>query len=128
LRVLPILQTRGRGFRDDSFADLVLPVFRATGAAWSAAKYPAQATEFKNAAARAYAAYTASYAAYGASYAAVANAEIKLRIEAETPRDLRRPAFAGALNVAASPCHKDGIFGIATSGLQRFFLLHPSRC
>jgi hypothetical protein len=46
LRVLPILQdARCRGFIGDFFAGIVLPVFRATGVAWAAAKYPAQATK-----------------------------------------------------------------------------------
>ena len=54
---------------------------------------------------------------------AVANAEIKLRIEAETPRDLRRPAFAGALNVAASPVSatKTGFSGSRRPVFKGFF-------
>ena len=43
LRVLPILwQARGRGFKGDFLAGIVLPVFRATGVAWVTARYPDQ--------------------------------------------------------------------------------------
>ena len=46
LRVLPALQNRRhKNFTDDFFAINVLPVFRATGVAWGAAKYPAQARQ-----------------------------------------------------------------------------------
>jgi hypothetical protein len=47
LRVLLIVWTdRGRGFKGDFLAEIVLPVFRATGVAWAAAKYPTQATDY----------------------------------------------------------------------------------
>jgi len=43
LRVLPIVwQARGRGFKGDFLAGIVLPVFRATGVAWVTARYPDQ--------------------------------------------------------------------------------------
>lgn len=59
LRVLPLLQNAQSGsFRRDYFEEIVLPVFLATDVAWSTAKYPAKATEFKKTAGRArFAAY-----------------------------------------------------------------------
>jgi hypothetical protein len=54
LRVLPnVGEARGRLTRGDFFAEIMLPVFRATGVAWVAAKYPTQATNLRNAAANA---------------------------------------------------------------------------
>jgi hypothetical protein len=51
LRALPIVgAARARFSRGDFFADIMLPVFRATGVAWVAAKYPTQATNLRNAA------------------------------------------------------------------------------
>jgi hypothetical protein len=46
LRVLPLAQEAKR----EGYGELVLPVFRATGVAWAAAKYPAHATRFAAAA------------------------------------------------------------------------------
>jgi hypothetical protein len=57
LRVLPIVWTGSdEGFKVDFLAKIVLPVFGATGVAWAAAKFPAQAMEFS-------AHYHGSYAA-----------------------------------------------------------------
>jgi hypothetical protein len=76
LRVLPTVQRvkrlKRRGFKRDFFASIVLPVFRATGVAWAAAKYPPQATEFRDAAAFAAAAHAADSVARAADSAAVA--------------------------------------------------------
>jgi hypothetical protein len=58
LRVLPVIWTaHGEDFKGGFFADMVLPVFRATGIVWAAAKYPAQARQL---AAAAYAAADAA--------------------------------------------------------------------
>ncbi|MDQ6869441.1 MAG: hypothetical protein M3178_14065 [Pseudomonadota bacterium] len=63
LRALPVLQeARGGDFQGGFFADVVLPVFRATGVAWAAAKYPAQVTEFRKPVSAARAASVAAYA------------------------------------------------------------------
>jgi hypothetical protein len=56
LRVLPIIWEMRSGHRGDFFAHFVPLIFRATGVAWAAAKYPAQATGFRNAVAAAHAA------------------------------------------------------------------------
>ncbi len=46
LRVLPIvMQAQRKAYRREFFADAVLPVFRATGVAWVAAKYSTLATK-----------------------------------------------------------------------------------
>jgi hypothetical protein len=46
LRVLPVPQVaRKAGLRGDFFTGILLRVFRATGVAWAAAKYPAKATK-----------------------------------------------------------------------------------
>jgi hypothetical protein len=80
LRVLPnVGEARGRLTRGDFFADIMLPVFRATGVAWVAAKYPTQATNLRNAYADAAdaarpAVFAAAYAAYAAANAANAAA------------------------------------------------------
>ena len=75
LRVLPTVQRvkrlKRRGFKRDFFASIVLPVFRATGVAWAAAKYPPQATEFRDAAFAA-AAHAADSVARAADSVAVA--------------------------------------------------------
>ncbi|WOJ90943.1 hypothetical protein RZS28_06560 [Methylocapsa polymorpha] len=44
LRVLPIAWTAHRGDYIDLISDLILPIFRATSAAWTAAEYPAHST------------------------------------------------------------------------------------
>jgi hypothetical protein len=69
LRALPVLQeARGGDFQGGFFADVVLPVFRATGVAWAAAKYPAQATEFRKPVSAARAASVAAYASSSSSH------------------------------------------------------------
>jgi hypothetical protein len=69
LRVLPVIWTaHGEDFKGGFFADMVLPVFRATGVAWAAAKYPAQAMQL------AAHAYAAAYAAAAYAYAAATDA------------------------------------------------------
>jgi hypothetical protein len=78
LRVLPIVwEERGREFERYFSASTMLAVFRATGVAWAAAKYPARATEVRAFAenADAFAADAAfAAAAYPAtSYAAATN-------------------------------------------------------
>jgi hypothetical protein len=67
LRVLPILHdSRVQGFKVDFFADIVLPVFRATGVAWAVAKYPHQAAK-REAATYAVAAIRAATAIHAAA-------------------------------------------------------------
>jgi nucleoid-associated protein YgaU len=81
LRALPIAwETRGRNFKGKgySFADIVLPIFRALGVAWAAANYPAQATEFRKAAAAASRAASRVFPAAAAA-AAPAMAQIEPR-------------------------------------------------
>ncbi|MGH6846713.1 MAG: hypothetical protein ACREC0_04520, partial [Methylocella sp.] len=71
LRVLPIVLTAERkGY----MRDVVLPVFRATAAAWAAGKYPAHETELA-AAAAAYAAYAAAAPAAADAYDAACAAD-----------------------------------------------------
>jgi hypothetical protein len=74
LRVLPILHdSRVQGFKVDFFADIVLPVFRATGVAWAVAKYPHQAAK-REAATYAVAAIRAATAIHAAATAHAATA------------------------------------------------------
>lgn len=75
LRVLPVIWTaRGGVFKGDFFADVVLPVFRATGGAWTAAKYPAQATKLEDYAASAVSAAAAAASLSASTASAAANA------------------------------------------------------
>jgi hypothetical protein len=71
LRALPIVpqERKNLGAGHDFLADIVLPVFRAIGVAWSAAKYADQATRLS-----ASAPYAASASASDAAYAASAAA------------------------------------------------------
>ncbi|MFZ2493409.1 MAG: hypothetical protein WA208_18160 [Thermoanaerobaculia bacterium] len=82
LRVLPrVWMARNASIRGDFRAVIVLPVFRATGVAWSAAKYPDQATKLQGfaapAAEAAFTAASANAAAHAADtiYAAARAAE-----------------------------------------------------
>jgi hypothetical protein len=96
LRVLPIMwEVRDLAFEDEFVADIVLPVFRATGVAWATAKYPAHATKFRTAAATTAAHAGASHAiAYAASPRAAAHyAEILDQYVAHLPNQLEEGNF-----------------------------------
>jgi hypothetical protein len=69
LRVLPVLEHANEA--GDFTRTIFLAVFRATGVAWVAAKYPTQATRLRATAAAADATADAAYAAAAASWAAV---------------------------------------------------------
>jgi hypothetical protein len=93
-RFLPTVpKVRRRGFKRDFFARVVLSVFRATGVAWAAAKYPAQATEFRDAA------FAAARAAESVANAAdsVAVGAVFAAVRAATQAD----AAANAADAAA---------------------------
>jgi hypothetical protein len=100
LRVLPIVQRAQKGLRGkhEFLADIVLPVFRATGAAWAVAKYPAQATEF-SAAARA--AGIAARATRDAAFAAQATADAAIAARAAANAALAARPTADATVFAA---------------------------
>jgi hypothetical protein len=64
----------GQSFKVDFFVGIALPVFRATGVAWAAAKYPAQATKLVDAAAAAAPRFAAVRASTTATFAVVSAA------------------------------------------------------
>jgi hypothetical protein len=112
LRVLPIKwEVRGLAFEDEFVADIVLPVFRATGVPWATAKYPARATMLKSAAARAAstahaaASHAASHAvAYAASARAAAHAaDAAHAATAAAAAHAAYPSFGLNLHRAAAP-------------------------
>jgi len=103
LRVLPMVQRARKGLRGkhDFRSDIVLPVFRETGVAWSAAKYPAQATELSAAArAAAFAARATRDAAFAAQ--ATADAAIAARAAANAAFAARPTAVAAVFAARAT--------------------------
>jgi hypothetical protein len=98
LRVLPVIWTaKGEG---DFVADIVLPVFRATGVAWAAAKYPAQATQL--------AAAAAARAATAATATAAARAAATAFWSAVSDDERRVEEGSTAMDIAGSPLWPQG--------------------
>jgi hypothetical protein len=115
LRVLPILHgARGSTYASDFFAD-ILPVFRATGLAWAAAKYPAQATQFRASAA------SAATAADAAAQAARLHAGGRA-----TSADYARRTFWSAVSIDATRMEK-GAAASVIAGLPLWPQGQPDR-
>ena len=109
LRVLPaVWMARDENFKGDFFADMVLPVFRATGVVWAAAKFPAQAAMLRTAAAAAAAAAAAVDAAFAAfagaaaAFVAAARAAYSFAADADASAADAFALFASASAFAAS--------------------------
>jgi hypothetical protein len=101
LRVLPIVWTaRGEDFKHGFFADIILPVFRATNVAFAAAKYPAQATrrQATSASAGADAAAAAAPAAPAAAAAAAADSAFAAAAAAVASANAACPVFWAAVS------------------------------